>query len=128
MRTEVRIWWEQAIADIHTAEANLRAKRYCASVFFCQQAIGKALKAYILKKIRDPRSPEMFSNSLIYLSKTCRLPERFHSFLRDLTSENKNTLYPSAAEEPPKILYDRRIASRTLASAKEVVEWIDKRL
>lgn len=128
MRPEVKIWWEQAKADIRTAEANLSEKRFYASVFFCQQAAEKALKAYFLKRTRNPQSAEMFSHSLIYLAKTCRLPERFHSFLRDLTSEYVNTRYPSAAEEPPEALYDRAIAYRTLVSAKEVVEWIDKRL
>lgn len=128
MRSEVKVWWQQAKADICTAEANIREKRYYASVFFCQQAVEKELKAYFLKKTRNPQSPEMFSNSLIYLAKTCHLPEKFHSFLRDLTSEYVNTRYPSAAEEPPEVLYDRTIASRTLASAKEVVKWIDKHL
>jgi HEPN domain-containing protein len=128
MRTEVKVWQEQAKADILTAEANLQTKRYYASVFFCQQAVEKALKAYLLRKTHNPQAPEMFSHSLIYIAKTCRLPERFHSFLRDLTSEYVNTRYPTAAEEPPEVLYDRTIASGTLASAKEVVEWIDKQL
>ena len=128
MRTEVRVWWEQAKADICTAEVNLKEQRYYAAVFFCQQAVEKALKAYVLRKTRNPRSPEIFSHSLIYLAKTCRLPEQFHSFLRDLTSEYVNTCYPSAAEEPPEVLYDKAIASRTLVSEKKVIEWINKHL
>lgn len=128
MRTEVRVWWEQAKADFVTAEANLREKRYYASVFFCQQAVEKALKAYVLKRTRNPQSSEMFSHSLIFLARTCRLPGKFHSFMRDLTSEYVNTRYPSATEEPPEVLYDEKIASRTLASGKEVVQWIEKHL
>jgi HEPN domain-containing protein len=128
MRTEVKVWQEQAKADILTAEANLQTKRYYASVFFCQQAVEKALKAYLLRKTHNPQAPEMFSHSLIYIAKTCHLPKRFYSFLRDLTSEYVNTRYPTAAEETPEVLYDRTIASRTLASAKEVVEWMNKHL
>jgi HEPN domain-containing protein len=128
MRTEVKAWWEQAKADFQTAEANLKERRFYASVFFCQQAVGKALKAYFLRKTRDPQVPGMFGHSLIHLGKLCRLPERFHSFLRDLTAEYVNTRYPIASEEPPEVLYDQTIASRTLASAKEVVEWIKKHL
>jgi HEPN domain-containing protein len=128
MRAEVSAWREQAIADLHTAETNLKEERYYASVFFCQQAVEKALKAYVLKRTRNPQLPEMFSHSLIHLAKICNLPERFHSFLRELTSEYVNTRYPTAAEEPPNVLYDKTIASRTLISAKEVVEWIDKHL
>jgi HEPN domain-containing protein len=128
MRGEVRAWWEQAIADLDTAEANLKEQRYYASVFFCQQAVGKALKAYTLKKTRNPQLPEMFSHSLIHLARICHLPERFYSFMRELTSEYVNPRYPTAAEEPPNVLYDKTIASRTLVSAKEVLEWIDKHL
>ena len=128
MRSEVEVWWKQAKADITTAEAILREKRYYASVFFCQQAVEKALKAYFLKRKRDPQSPEMFSHSLIHLAKTCHLPERFHSFLRYLTSAYVNTRYPTATDEPPEVLYDRAIASGTLKSAKEVLEWISKHL
>lgn len=96
------MWWDQATADIRTAEVNLQAGRYYASVFFAQQAVEKALKALVLKKKRNPQAPEMFSHSLIFLAKTCRLPNKFHSFLRDLTSEYVNTRYPSAADEPPR--------------------------
>lgn len=128
MRAEIRIWWDQARADIQTAEINLKEDRYYASVFFAQQAVEKALKAFVLKKKRNPQAPEMFSHSLIYLAKACRLPNKFHSFLRDLTSEYVNTRYPSATNEPPEALYDQKIASRTLSSAKEVLEWTKKHL
>lgn len=106
----------------------MQADRYYASVFFAQQAVEKALKALVLKKKRNPQAPEMFSHSLIYLAKACQLPDRFHSFLRDLTSEYVNTRYPSAADEPPEALYDRAIATRTFSMAKEVLEWIKKHL
>jgi len=128
MRGEIRAWWEQAQEDLRTAEVTLEQKRFYASVFFCQQAVEKALKALCLRKKRDPQAPEMFSHSLIYLGKACRLPERYHSFLRDLTSEYVNTRYPTAAEEAPQALYDRGIAGRTLSATKEVLAWIDKHL
>jgi HEPN domain-containing protein len=128
MRPEIAIWCEQAKADLKTSEANLRTDRYYASVFFAQQAVEKALKALFLRKNRNPQAQEMFSHSLIFLAKSCRLPNTFYSFLRDLTSEYVNTRYPSAANEPPEALYDRTIASRTLSSAKEVLEWIARHL
>ena len=46
MRKEITVWWRQAAADIRTAEVNLKGKRYYACVFFCQQAVEKALKAW----------------------------------------------------------------------------------
>jgi len=114
---------------LHTAGANSREKtRRACVLFFCQQAVEKALKALFLTKDRNPQAQEMFSHSLICLAKTCRLPEKFHSFLRNLTSEYANTRYPGAASEPPEALYDRNIASRTFLSAKEVLEWIEKQL
>jgi len=128
MRAEIKAWWAQAEADLQTADVNLKEERYYAAVFFCQQAVEKALKALVLKRKRNPQSPEMFGHSLIHLAKVCGVPEQFHSFLRDLTAEYVNTHYPSAAEEPPEALYDETIAARTVASSREVLEWIEKRL
>jgi len=128
VRDEIRAWWEQAREDLKTAEVTLAGKRYYACVFFCQQAVEKALKAFLLKKTRNPQAPEMFSHSLICLGKTCRVPEALHSFLRDLTAEYVNTRYPSAGQEPPEELYDAAIASRTLKHAKELFGWTGKHL
>ncbi len=49
MTTEVRIWHEQAIADMHTAEATLKEQRYYVSVFFCQQAVEKVKSLFSQK-------------------------------------------------------------------------------
>jgi len=106
MRGKVRLWWQQAKADLEIAEVNLKAGRHCAAVFFCQQAVEKSLKALLLRKKRSPQSPEMFRHSLIHLGKTCRTPKKYHSFLRDLTCEYVNTRYSTAAEEAPQELYD----------------------
>ena len=128
MRPEIKAWWTQARADLRTAEVDVEGGRHYAAVFFCQQAVEKALKAFFLRRTRNPQAPEMFAHSLIHLAKTCGVPEKFHSFLRDLTSEYVNTRYPCAAEEAPEALYDQAIAAKTLASTKEVLEWIERRL
>lgn len=60
MRAEIRIWWDQATADLRTSEVNLRADCYYASVFFAQQAVEKALKALVLKKKRKLPCKEAF--------------------------------------------------------------------
>jgi len=123
MRSEIQAWWQQAKADVRTAEVNLKGERYYEAVFFCQQAVEKALKAYILRRSRNPQSPAMLSHSLIFLAKQALLPDRFHSFLRELTSEYVSTRYRSAAEEAPKARYDRAIATETLSATEEVVGW-----
>lgn len=128
MRSELQLWWAQAEADRITADVTLHGDRYYACVFFCHQAVEKALKALVLKKTRNPQVPEMLSHSLIFLGKATKLPLEFHSFLRDLTADYVNTRYPSAAEEPPESLYDRAIATRTFEDTKKVLAWIKKRL
>jgi HEPN domain-containing protein len=128
MRSGIKAWWKQAEADARTAEVNLKEKRYYASVFFCQQAAEKAVRAFVVRRKRNPRSPEMFGHSLIHRAKVCGVPQQFQSFLRDLTSEYVNTNYPSAAEEPPEALYDETVAARTVTSSREVLEWVEKHL
>jgi HEPN domain-containing protein len=128
MRGDILVWWEQAKADMKTADVTFEGKRYYASVFFAQQSVEKALKALLLKRIKNPQAPEMTSHSLIFLGKANHIPESFHSFLRDLTGAYTASRYPAGTEEPPEALYDDAIASRLLAGAKEVLEWTGKRL
>jgi len=61
MRAEIEVWWKQAKADLQTAEVNLHQERHYAAVFFCQQAVEKALKTLVLKRKRNPQAPEMVS-------------------------------------------------------------------
>lgn len=84
MRPEIKKWFDQADYDFESAKDNFKIERYNLVVYLCQQAVEKALKALVVKKEKEP---DFFlkSHSLIFLGKKVKIPENFHSFLRDLT-------------------------------------------
>lgn len=115
MRREIENLWKQAEKDLEVAEKNLMIKEYYASVFFCQQAVEKALKAiFILKKSKSPGQ----THSLIYLAKEIKAPKEFYGFLQSLTPEFVTTIYPDITNEAPYELYNEEKADNYINRAK----------
>ncbi len=125
LRRDVRLWWEQAKHDLETAEHNLAGARYDAAIFYCEQAVEKALKALTIYTKRLPPGP---THSLVALGRLCRVPKKFSTFLRMLTSEYFLSRYPDAAGEVPYTLYDGTEAREYLRTTKELLQWVAKQL
>jgi HEPN domain-containing protein len=125
VRRDVRLWWEQAKHDLGTAEHNLAGGRYDAAIFYCEQAVEKALKALTIHAKRLSPGP---THSLIALGRLCRVPKTFSTFLRTLTSEYFLSRHPDAAGEVPYTLYDGTEARDYLRTSKELLQWVAKQL
>ena len=124
-RRDVRLWWEQAKHDLETAQHNLAGERFDAAVFYCQQAVEKALKALAIHSKRLPTDP---THSLIALGRACRVPKSFSTFLRTLTSEYLLSRYPDVAGDIPYTLYDGTEAQDYLRTSQELFRWVAKQL
>ncbi len=124
-RRDVRLWWAQASHDLGTAEHNLAGGRYDAAIFYCEQAVEKALKALTIHARRLPPGP---THSPIALGRLCRVPKKFSTFLRTLTSEYFLSRYPDAAGEVPYTLYDGTETREYLRTSKELLQWVAKQL
>lgn len=124
MRKEPNTWWMQAKRDFKSAKNAFKSEDYYVVAFLCQQAVEKSLEALILHAKREFYP----SHSLIYLGKSVGIPDRFHSFLRELTLQYTISRYPNAAGEIPSELYDEKIASDYLKKSEEVLQWIEKQL
>ena len=129
MRTEIEIWLKQAEKDLEAAEKNFKLNEWYLVAFLSQQAVEKALKALLLKKIKNP---EMFleRHSLVYLGKMAKIPSKFFPFLRELTKDYIVSRYPGAGsiDEPPYELYDESKAKNVLKKAKEILRWIKQQI
>ena len=125
MRKEIENWLEQAEADFDGAEYNFEGGKYYIAAFLCQQAVEKALKALFIyeKKGEVPQS-----HSLIYLATNTSAPEKFFSFLKELTPKFVDTRYPDASVDLPKRIYDKENTTGLLKKSKEVLIWISKKL
>ena len=113
-----------AEADFKTSQDNIGAGNYYASVFFCQQAVEKALKALIIELEREV--PQ--THNLKALGEKAKVPKNFLSALRDLSPEYYITRYPDATESIPADMYDEGIAKSTLDNSKRILEWIKQQI
>lgn len=125
MRREAELWWRQGQRDRQTAGNCDGAGDYYAAVFFCHQALEKALKAVIIERRRElpPRT-----HNLLGLAELAEVPEANLNFLRELTPDYVTTRYPDAAGGPIADLYDTETSQRVLSRTDEVMRWARKQL
>jgi len=125
LRFEVRLWWAQARRDLRIGERNHAHRDYEAAVFYCEQAVEKALKALLMHRTGTP-APRI--HSLPELGRLVRIDPKMLPFLTDLAPHYMVSRYPDAAGVVTKDLYDGRISLRFLRGSKEVLSWCRRRL
>ncbi len=125
MRPEVNNWWKQGIEDLDTAEKMTKLKKYSDASFYSQQAVEKALKALFIKIKKDmpPRT-----HSLVELGRALKISGKLLSNMKDLNPEYVVSRYPDAAYGVPSELYTEERAKTNIGKAKEVIEWIQKKI
>lgn len=122
MRPESALWLEQARKDLEVAGKNHDSSEYYAAVFFCQQAVEKALKSVFIER---QRSSPGTTHSLVFLASKAGVPEEHMAFLQDISPEFVATRYPDVADEAPYKLYNEKKSATYLENAKRLFAWID---
>lgn len=64
------------------------------------------------------------THNLIALGKSLEAPDQIMTAIRDLGPEYITSRYPDAAYGVPAELYDEKLASKHLAQAEEIIEWV----
>lgn len=125
---EVQRWLEFADEDLRAADSTLRDGIFSVACFHAQQAVEKALKAMLLEK--TGRVPKQ--HSLLRLTEMGESKEIFEQHKEQLELLDKfyvPTRYPDALPGSlPEGLPNRDDAEKAVASAKEIVQSIKKRL
>jgi|SRR3989344_1632843 len=117
-------WLKQAEADLRTSENSLKSQDFYASVFWSQQSAEKALKSFIINnegkliKIHD----------LVILGRRARLPEDLLLKCEKLSLAYTNTRYGISENEIPSKKFKENDAVNFLNIAKEVLEWLKKKI
>lgn len=120
MREEVRWWWNKAKDDLEKAEILFKNKKYDGTVFFCQQSVEKGLKTLSLKEKNKIRR----IHDLTELGKDVNIPHNLLNYCKELTLSYLYSRYPDIEEEK-----DIKVISNDfLKYAKEILEWIEKKL
>jgi len=126
MKREVKNWLDSACYDIETAEHMFNTGRYIYTIFMCQLAIEKILKAKV-QEITDKMPPR--THNLRYLIKLSDLEpnEETFEFISKLSDVSIVTRYPEDFEELQRA-YDQKVAQRYLKETKKVFQWIKQLL
>ncbi|MFH1586027.1 MAG: HEPN domain-containing protein [archaeon] len=124
MRNEIRNWWEQAKRDLTSSENSLNSKDYYLSSFMSQQAAEKALKALVIKE----KGELIKTHNLSRLAKLVNPPKDLLVKIAKLEPVYQGTRYPDATLNMPFEEFEEVDAREFLNIAKEVLEWIEKRI
>jgi len=120
-------WFSQAESDLKAADWNFQGEFYENVCFFSQQAIEKALKAFLYKK----GEKELITHSSSALAKKAiKYNKDFDKIIDDCKDLDKYyipTRYPdSVPEGTPHEFYQEEDAEKALKVAKKVFEFIKK--
>lgn len=124
MRKEIDYWFEQAKADMKSAEDLLKTKNFYASVFFSQQTAEKSLKSLYIRE----KKMSVKTHNLVFLSRELSAPQTVINNCAELTPDYLTTRYPDAATGAPFESYTGESAERHLRMAKEVLQWVETML
>ena len=124
MHEEIKNWWKQAEADLHSSENSLNSKDYYVSAFMSQQAVEKALKALVLKE----KNELIKTHNISKLAKLLNLPNDLLIKISTLEPVYQETRYPDVSSKIPSEEFEEKDAVEFFNIATEVIEWIRKRI
>ncbi|MBI4147526.1 HEPN domain-containing protein [Candidatus Woesearchaeota archaeon] len=82
MSKESHNWWKLSEDDLEKAVILFNAEKYDGTIFFCQQAVEKALKALWLQ---EKKTEVLRYHNLIFFLQKLGLPAKFKTAREDLT-------------------------------------------
>ncbi len=124
MSAEVKIWWELALDDFDTAQKNFEIGKYHIASLFAQQAVEKALKSLYIEHFNELKK----THDLVFLASKLNLPENYKSICKKLDPVYLQTRYPDVSGQLPPALFTKKDATEFVAIAKEILEWVKKKL
>lgn len=121
MTDEVDEWFKQAEFDITAGYTMAESTTSPYAVFFCHQAIEKALKGLYLKKFKE--APQK-THSLVTLAVrlTIPIPKTICATIQLLNTASVNVRYPPDLDELVKIYSYERVCD-ILKRSEEVLDW-----
>jgi len=123
---KVEYWLDIAEYDLETAIAMQNSGRYLYTVFMCQQALEKLLKAIYIQQLGEeaPRT-----HNLLYLAELLDLPD-YAEHLQTMTKLNTYYLegrYPAYKQKLSQML-DKKTALALLNDTREIFKWLKSQL
>ena len=126
LQEKVEHWLDIAEYDLETAAAMQNSQRYLYTVFMCQQAVEKLLKALYLQQ-KGEEAPR--THNLAYLFNALNLPDapEYFDVLGDLNTYYIEGRYPSYKQKLSKLL-DKSTSRKFLVKTQKVFKWLKSQL
>lgn len=118
MKESTKEWMDKAENDLDTAKFNFEGGKTDVAMFFCHQAIEKALKALSIERGSD----YAYSHNLVRLSKEKDVPDEMLNVFADLNPVYTGFRYPD--EESPEF----ENPNETLEKSERFLEWTRRQL
>jgi HEPN domain-containing protein len=125
MRADTQQWWDQAQADLHSADVLLASGQFYAVSFFAQQAAEKALKALYLEQ-RGRIPPR--THDLEFLASEVGALTTLMTELGVLTPAFDSARYPDGSGIAPVHAIGHMDAQDHFDAAERIVTWIGSQL
>ncbi len=123
MKPEIANWSEQGKRDLQTARHSFQSRDFYASVFWCQQAVEKGLKALYMKSFG-----ELWRiHDLVKLAREVNAPEEIIFKCAQLNPIYVVVRYPESDELPAEKV-KKADAEQMILFAVEVLRWVAKKL
>ncbi len=120
-RSSIKDWLLMGKIDLKSAKASLKDKIYSSVCFHCQQAVEKALKAFLLHFESEVTKTH---DLLLLLNRAVKYREKFNKFKKEVGFLNKfyiPTRYPDAFPGSlPEGLPQKEDALQALKNAKKI--------
>jgi HEPN domain-containing protein len=124
MQKEIQRWLQMASDDLDSSESNFINEKYYVSAFLSQQAVEKALKAFLIK--RD--QVLIKTHNLFFWGKKAGLSDDLLDKCELLSDVYIETRYGSVYEEVPSRLFNRENTREFFEIAKEIVQWVENNI
>jgi HEPN domain-containing protein len=123
---KIEYWMDIADYDMETSRSMQKSGRYLYTVFMCQQAIEKVLKALYFQEIIK-EAP--LSHNLVYLQSLLRLnlSKAQLRILADLTTYYIEGRYPSYKKRLSTLI-GREKSSKILKESEEIYRWLKSKV
>jgi HEPN domain-containing protein len=125
---KVEFWLDIARYDLQTATAMFKSRRYLYTVFMCEQALEKLLKATYVAKV-DENHPWGHDLGEIAIKKLpfLQFPPEYLQLFHQLSAFYLKGRYPSDKQKLSKLV-NRQEAQETLALSKKAFRWLSSQL
>ena len=124
MREEVKRWINLAKEDFESAKINFDNAKFYVCAFLCQQAVEKALKAWLIEK--TGKFPKI--HDLVFLAEKLNLDKHLVKGCDELSKVYIETRYPDIEEKLPYEKFDKNKTKRFLYISEELLKWIEKKI